>query len=158
MKNLPNKDDDPPILVFVHGVGDRGKCIVYVIAGGIQMKVNSKHKGCLHTPCHIPDMCFVTTPPPPQICRDSHLFEFHQIIWWHEEMHLITYFVLLSLSWISIPSQRRRFLLHTFVINTRSSIQQYKTLKYNTLVSRFFLKMSVLFQISPFFKIETFLL
>lgn len=97
-------------------------------------------------------------PPPPQICRDSHLFEFHQIIWWHEEMHLITYFVLLSLSWISIPIKRRRFLLHTFVINTTSSIQQYKTLKYNTLVSRFFFKMSVLFQISPFFKIETFLL
>lgn len=96
--------------------------------------------------------------PPPQICRDSHLFEFHQIIWWHEEMHLITYFVLLSLSWISIPIKRRRFLLHTFVINTTSSIQQYKTLKYNTLVSRFFFKMSVLFQISPFFKIETFLL
>lgn len=102
--------------------------------------------------------CALWQKNPPQICRYSHLFEFHQIIWWHEEMHLITYFVLLSLSWISIPSQRRRFLLHTFVINTRSSIQQYKTLKYNTLVSRFFLKMSVLFQISHFFKIETFLL
>lgn len=41
MKNLPKKEDDPSILVFVHVVGDRGTCSAYVIAGGIQIKVNT---------------------------------------------------------------------------------------------------------------------
>lgn len=45
MKSLPNKDGDPPRLVFVQG--DRGICNAYVIAGGIQMEVNTNLRDAL---------------------------------------------------------------------------------------------------------------
>lgn len=45
MKSLPNKDGDQPRLVFVQG--DRGICNAYVIAGGIQMEVNTNLRDAL---------------------------------------------------------------------------------------------------------------
>nr|XP_011421849.2 uncharacterized protein LOC105324467 [Crassostrea gigas] len=45
MKSLPNKDGDPPRLVFVQG--DRGICNAYIIAGGIQMEVNTNLRDAL---------------------------------------------------------------------------------------------------------------
>lgn len=45
MKKLTNKADDPPRLVFVQG--DRAICNAYVIAGGIQMEVNTNLRDAL---------------------------------------------------------------------------------------------------------------
>lgn len=45
MKKLTNKADDPPRLVFVQG--GRAICNAYVIAGGIQMEVNTNLRDAL---------------------------------------------------------------------------------------------------------------
>lgn len=45
MKKLTNKEDDPPRLVYVQW--DRAICNAYVIAGGIQMEVNTNLRDAL---------------------------------------------------------------------------------------------------------------